>query len=226
MPEDERSAFPLLSPHRPGDSADAMNNEASADAAEEVLSDGHRNGVEAHGQDANGFTRESRQEARPAEPTPRRVTSQEPEASRKAPRFRIFIVDSGWNSAARKVLHQNFHLIRELQPESPIYFLGRERSIDLMRRYPVLVGKDPIIRVHCEVERKHRKPGFHGFRLHLGLLHQSEKALLALQNFTKFIGMHQESADMEADMRRRLRREGLRGAFEIVLEGEAHAISM
>src|SRR5271165_5714633 len=67
------------------------------------------------------------------------------EAPKKASRFRIFIVDSGWNSAARRVLHDNFHLIRQLQQETPIYFLGPERSVELLRRYPVLVGKDPII---------------------------------------------------------------------------------
>jgi len=148
------------------------------------------------------------------------------EAPRKTPRFRIFIVDSGWNSAARKALHDNFHLIRELQQETPIYFLGRERSVELLRRYPVLVGKDPIIRVHCDVKREHRKPGFHGFRLHLGLLKKPEQALLALQNFVKFISVHRDSEDLEADMRKKLRQEGLQGAFEIVMNGEAHSIGI
>jgi hypothetical protein len=151
------------------------------------------------------------------------ATGQGSEAPEKASRFRIFIVDSGWNSPARKVLHDNFHLLRDLQRATPIYFLGRERSVELMRRYPALVGKDPIIRVHCDVERKHRKPGFHGFRLHLGLLHEPAKAL---QNFAKFVGMHQESADLEADMRKRLRQEGFQGALEIVLNGEAHGVSI
>jgi hypothetical protein len=170
----------------------------------------------------------SQQDAPPTQHSPSGVeaTGHGAEAPRKIPRFRIFIVDTGWNSPARQVLHDNFHLLRELENESPIYFLGRERSVELVRRYPVLVGKDPIIRVHCEVERKHRKPGFHGFRLHLGLLREPSKALQALQNFTKFLGMHRDSVDLEADMRKRLRREGLQGALEIVLEGEAHGISI
>jgi hypothetical protein len=209
----------------PTDQDDATNSEASADAAKNVAaSDDHRNSGGA------GFPHEalSRQEGRPTERSPDGLgaTGHCTEAPRKTPRFRIFIVDSGWNSPARKVLHDNFHLLRELESESPIYFLGRERSIELMRRYPVLVGKDPIIRVHCEVERKHRKPGFHGFRLHLGLLRQPSKALQALQNFTRFIGMHRDSADLEADMRRRLRHEGLQGAIEIVLQGEARGVSI
>ena len=83
----------------------------------------------------------------PPEPSPDGLgaADQGTEALKKASRFRIFIVDSGWNSPARKVLHDNFHLIRDLQKETPIYFLGRERSVELMRRYPALVGNDPII---------------------------------------------------------------------------------
>ncbi|HEY4044994.1 MAG TPA: hypothetical protein VGM32_24540 [Rhodopila sp.] len=145
----------------------------------------------------------------------------------KPPRFRIFIVDSGWNSAARRVLHDNFELLRQLQRESPIYFLGRERSVELMRIYPALVGKDPIIRVHIiDRGKQRRNAGFHGFRLHLGLLRTSEDALLALQNFAKFVGTHRDSANLEADMRAKLRREGLQGALEIVLQGEAHGVSI
>jgi hypothetical protein len=148
------------------------------------------------------------------------------ETPAKAPRFRIFIVDSGWNSAARTVLHENFHLIRDLQRDTPIYLLGRERSIELLRRYPVLVGKDPIIRVHSEVLRAHRPPGFHGFRLHLGLLKEEDKALSALQKFCRFIGVHRDSEDLEMDMRRKLRLEGLQGAFEIIAHGDAHGVSI
>ncbi len=142
------------------------------------------------------------------------------------PRFRIFIVDSGWNSAARQVLHDNFHLLRDLQRETPIYLLGRERSIDLLRRYPALVGKDPIIRVHSEVLRKHRPPGFHGFRLHLGLLKEHDQALSALQKFVRFIGVHRDFRDLEMDMRKKLRLEGLQGAFEIIAHGDAHGVSI
>jgi len=140
------------------------------------------------------------------------------------PRLRIFIVDSGWNSAAREVLHDNFHLLRELQRETPIYLLGRDRSIELLRRYPLLVGRDPIIRVHCEVLRHHRPPGFHGFRLHLGLLKEHDQALTALQKFIRFIGMHRDSQDMEMDMRKKLRMEGLKGAFEVIAHGDLHSV--
>ena len=65
-----------------------------------------------------------------------------------APRFRIFIVDCGWNSPARRVLLDNFSLIRELQQDDPIYVLSREKSIELARRYGSRIGRDPILAVH------------------------------------------------------------------------------
>src|SRR5215469_10522864 len=63
-------------------------------------------------------------------------------------RFRIFIVDSGWISAARRVLHENFALIRDLQKNDPIYVLNREKSVEFMRRHGSRIGRDPIIAVH------------------------------------------------------------------------------
>jgi len=142
-----------------------------------------------------------------------------------ASRFRIFIVDSGWNSAARRVLLENFALIRGLQKEDPIYVLSRERSIEFMRRHGSRIGRDPIIAVHdMQALEKSGTAGFHGFRLSLGLLHTPEQALLGLQAFARFLVTHRNSADLEADIRAGLRREGLTGAIEIVMHHEARDI--
>ena len=144
-----------------------------------------------------------------------------------ASRFRIFIVDSGWNSAARRVLHENFALIRDLQKEDPIYVLSRERSIEFMRRHGSRIGRDPIIAVHdMQALEKSGTAGFHGFRLSLGLLHTREQALLGLQSFARFLVTHRNSADLEADIRTGLRREGLTGAIEIVMHHEAREIGL
>jgi hypothetical protein len=144
-----------------------------------------------------------------------------------ASRFRIFIVDSGWNSAARRVLHENFALIRDLQKEDPIYVLSRERSIEFMRRHGSRIGRDPIIAVHdVQALEKGGTAGFHGFRLSLGLLHTPEQALLGLQSFARFLVTHRNSADLEADIRTGLRREGLTGAIEIVMHHEAREIGL
>jgi hypothetical protein len=149
----------------------------------------------------------------------------EAEDSPAASRFRIFIVDSGWNSPAHKVLQENFGLIRDLQKEDPIYVLSREQSIEFVRRHQDRIGREPLIAVHdLAAMRESGTSDFHGFRLHLGLMHTPEQALLALQNFVRFVSTHRQSIDLEAEIRRDLRREGLGGAIEIILHHEAREI--
>jgi hypothetical protein len=142
-----------------------------------------------------------------------------------AGRFRIFIVDSGWNSAARRVLHENFGLIRDLQKDDPIYVLSREKSVEFMRRHGSRIGRDPIIAVHdMQALNKRGTSGFHGFRLSLGLLRTPEQAIMGLQAFARFLVEHRHSSDLEADIRARLRREGFAGAIEIAMHHEAREI--
>jgi hypothetical protein len=164
------------------------------------------------------------EEEKPAPTSASQSTAEIGEPS-AAPRFRIFIVDSGWNSAAHRVLVENFALIRELQKEDPIYVLSREKSIEFLRRHGSRIGRDPILAVHdLEAMDKGGTSGFHGFRLHLGLLHTPHQALATLQSFARFLSTHRQSTDLEADIRADLRREGLTGAIEIIMHHEAREI--
>jgi hypothetical protein len=45
-----------------------------------------------------------------------------------------------------------------------------------------------------------------------------------LQNFVRFLTTHRQSDDLEAEIRKNLRREGLSGAIKIVLHHEAREI--
>jgi hypothetical protein len=142
-----------------------------------------------------------------------------------APRFRIFIIDSGWSSPAHKVLQENFGLIRGLQKDDPIYVLSKEQSIEFIRHHQDRIGREPIIAVHdMAAMGESGTTDFHGFRLHLGLMRTPQQALLALQNFTRFLSTHRQSVDLEAEIRTDLRREGLAGAIEIILHHEAREI--
>ena len=158
--------------------------------------------------------------ARPTEESARAFDARKTEVS--APRFRIYILDSGWNSAAHRVLVENFALIRDLQKDDPIYVLSREQSIEFQRRHGSRIGRDPIIAVHdMEALDQGGTTGFHGFRLVLGVLRTAEQALQALQAFARFLATHRRSTDLEADIRADLRREGFMGAIEIILHHEA-----
>lgn len=143
------------------------------------------------------------------------------------PRFQIFIIDAGWDSPAHRVLRQNFGLLHDLQKGERIYVLSREKSIEFIRRHrSELLGKDPIIAVHdLDALGSTGTAGFHGFRLHLGLLRTEEQALLALQAFSRFLNANRQAADLEAVIRAQLRREGFLGAIEIILHHEPREIS-
>jgi hypothetical protein len=142
------------------------------------------------------------------------------------PRFRIFIVDSGWNHPASKVLHENFDLIHSLTHEDPIYVLSREESVQMLCRKKSLIGHDPIISVHDLYATGKRGPNdVHGFRLHLGLLDSDAQVLAALKSFARFIGTHRDAPDLDASVRRKLHKQGIAGAFEIV-GGAATALLM
>jgi hypothetical protein len=157
---------------------------------------------------------------------PAELASRETEdSSPVAPRFHIFIIDTGWDSPAHKVLQENFALLRELQREDPIFVLGKEKSIEYLRHHQERIGHDPIIAVHDLAAMDDTgTTDFHGFRLRLGLLRTHQQALLALQNFVRFLRTHRQSVDLEADIRRGLRREGFAGAIEIIMHHEAREI--
>ena len=134
-------------------------------------------------------------------------------------RFRIFVIDSGWNHPASKVLNENLDLIHALTHEDPIYILDKAKSIELLRKNKKLIGHDPIIAVHDLSPRTKRgKKTARGFRLHLGLQEGEAQCLSALKMFSRFINTHRDAKDLEADVRHKLHKQGLTGAIEIVGE--------
>jgi hypothetical protein len=138
-------------------------------------------------------------------------------AARNDPRFRIFVIDTGWNSVARKVLQENLALIRDFSDEELVYFLSRDQSVALLRRHCALIGHDPILSVHdLRARHRHAVHHVHGFRLHLGLLRREGQALHALQMFARFLHMHRAAKDLDKHVRETLHKQGLKGAIEIM----------
>jgi len=135
----------------------------------------------------------------------------------KDPRFRIFVIDTGWNSVARKVLQDNIDLVRDFNDEEEVYFLGRDKSVALLRQHSRLIGHDPIISVHdLRAIHRHRVHHVHGFRLHLGMLREEDAALRALQMFSRFLRMNRSARDLDKVVRENLHKQGLAGAIEII----------
>jgi len=144
-------------------------------------------------------------------------------ASADEPRFRIFIIDTGWNRVAREVLQAHLSLFRDFMGSDPIYVLDRDMSLAILRRSRDLIGRDPIISVHDMRAIRHgRTGGVYGVRLHLGLMRDANKAKRALTMLVRFLARFRMSDDFEFQVRHRLRLEGVAGAITIIGGGTPH----
>ena len=139
------------------------------------------------------------------------------------PRFRIFVIDSGWHSVAPKAMRENLPLFHALTGDDPIYVLDQAMSVALLRRHQELIGQDPIICVHDirKFEQTGGTDGVHGIRMHLGHLHTEQAVAGAMQMLVQFLIRHRMADDIEALVRTNLRREGIAGAIKIVAGGAA-----
>ena len=140
-----------------------------------------------------------------------------------APRFRIFVIDSGWHTVALKAMRENLPLFHALTGDDPIYVLDQAMSVALLRRHQELIGQDPIICVHDirKFEQTGGTDGVHGIRMHLGHLHTEQAVTGAMQMLAQFLIRHRMADDIEALVRTNLRREGIAGAIKIVAGGAA-----
>jgi hypothetical protein len=143
----------------------------------------------------------------------------------KNPRFHIFVIDTGWNAMASKVVQEHLNVISDLYIDDELYVLDRPTSIALLRYYPLQVGRDPIIAVH-DLRPRHRTriKHTHGFRLHLGILDTEDQILAALRMFARFLITNRNAGDIDRLVRENLQREGLAGAIQIIAGREHNKI--
>ena len=138
-------------------------------------------------------------------------------------RFRVFVIDTGWNETAHRVLRKQIPLFDTLIGDTPTYWLDRRTSVALLRKHRELIGRDPILCVHdLRAVKRRGTLGVHGLRLHLGLLRSEDALTRALQMVMHFLARHEVSSNFEAEVRSRLQLEGLRGAIAIMAGSSPH----
>ena len=138
-------------------------------------------------------------------------------------RFRVFVIDTGWNETAHRVLRKQIPLFDTLMGDTPTYWLDRRTSVALLRKHRELIGRDPILCVHdLRAVKRRGTLGVHGLRLHLGLLRSEDALTRALQMVMHFLARHEVSSNFEAEVRSRLQLEGLRGAIAIMAGSSPH----
>jgi hypothetical protein len=139
------------------------------------------------------------------------------------PRFHFFLIDSGWNSAAARVIRDNIGMITRFQNDDPLFILDQAQSTALMRRHPHLIGKDPILLARDLLARGADGSGeYHGFHLNLGLVKDPVTAVAGLRKFLHLLAVHRQGGDIEIAVKEQLHRAGLKGAIEVLrMGGEA-----
>jgi hypothetical protein len=148
-----------------------------------------------------------------------------PKPAVRDPRFHIFVIDSGWNCAASKVLQDHIDILTHLNIDDELYVLDRATSIALLRHYPLQVGRDPTIAVHdLKPRHRHRIKHTHGFRMHLGILDDEHQVLGALKMFARFLVTHRDAGDIDQLVREDLHRQGIAGAIQIIGGHEHHKL--
>jgi hypothetical protein len=203
------------------DAAGALPDEAAGDTADEpnAAPADDRAGQPASGPAPGGKKRTRRGVAVPALLEATR-TSGEPGPET---RFRVFVIDTGWNETAHRVLRKQIPLFDTLIGDTPTYWLDRRTSVALLRKHRELIGRDPILCVHdLRAVKRRGTLGVHGLRLHLGLLRSEDALTRALQMVLHFLARHEESSNFEAEVHSRLQLEGLRGAIAIMAGSTPH----
>ena len=155
------------------------------------------------------------------------VNSDAPDASRAeplraqpGPRFQFFLIDSGWNTTCARIIRDNLDMITRFQNDDALYILTREQSVELLKRHPHMIGKDPVLLARdLKAGQGQNSQDYHGFHLNLGILWEPNKAAEGLRSFLNFLSNHRHSNNIETDIKAQLHRDGIQGAIEVLRQG-------
>ena len=90
-------------------------------------------------------------------------------------RLDIYVIDTGWNEKAQRLLEEHLLIFEGFLAQQNVYRLSREQSADMLRRSPELAGCDPILMVLDSDARLERPHLGYGFRFCLGAVTPEER---------------------------------------------------
>jgi hypothetical protein len=150
--------------------------------------------------------------------------------TKETPRFHIFLIDTGWNGPVSKVLHEHIPLFHQYHPQDPVFILSKEQSINVLKKAPEHIGRDPMVIIYDNYRsKKHvikEKANYHGFRLNLGIIKNPQQALVKLQEFLKFVTTHRTAECLSCEVERELHREGLSNMVKVLREASEASLEL
>ena len=118
-------------------------------------------------------------------------------------------------------------MIYEYQKQDTLYILSHEQSLEIGKRSPEFIGRDPTLLVYDRLATdESKKNRFRGFRLNLGILRNPEQAISRLQDFVRFVAEHRHVIDLQREVQREMHKEGFEGFVKILREGFEASIEM
>jgi hypothetical protein len=141
-------------------------------------------------------------------------------------RFNFFLIDTGWNEAISKLVHKHFpRWLHHHNPKDLLFILNPEQSVEVLKHAPYEIGHDPIILVYdLYAPDQTKAQTYKGFRLALGMIRHPEQAMARLQEFFRFLVTHRQSTNLDREIRRELRREGVEGMIKILRESTTEVL--
>lgn len=137
-----------------------------------------------------------------------------------SPRFHFFLIDCGWDGPVPNLIRNNLPMITHLQNNDPLFVLTREQSDQMLRKYPHLIGKDPVLLARdLYASRTDAESEYHGFHLNLGLIKTESEALATIRAFLNFLACHRKGGNIEKHIQEQLHRDGIKGAIEVLRVG-------
>jgi len=130
----------------------------------------------------------------------------------------IYIIDSGWDTVAHRVLQRSMPLVKSYLKEHNLFVLSQEYSLEVLRNHPELIGKDPVIMVVDRLARKLKNPHGFGARVMLGQVHLESHVFKLIKMFLRIVNTHEQALDIAHTFQEHNYKEGVKGALDIIIE--------
>lgn len=108
--------------------------------------------------------------------------------------------------------------VRKFAKNSHIYVLDEKQSTKYLRKFPLLIGKDPILVVLDRYARDTKAPNGYGVHFQLGVVRNELRARWYIKILLRALNDPEACHDLAGTMKEAVRLEGLRGFYWMVVE--------
>ena len=137
-------------------------------------------------------------------------------------RFKIYFIDSGWDSPAHRAFEGALSLVTRYLTRHDLIILNNAQSGKFIQNHPHLIGADPFIAVLDPAAIKEENCHDKGILLLLGHSKTEERTRMMLKIFLRLVNTSKLSAHLPEAIRRLVYKEGVSGTVEIILDTLAH----